>query len=159
MNWTLRPFCASDRTAILRLIVVLQDYERSISRTRLPGRFIAARYYRFLMRGVKKNRGRLLVARAGRAIVGYVCMWLYRERGEIITAPVTVAYVTDIVVVPKHRRLGIGLAMLRAADDFARERGVREVRIGVLAGNSVARRTYEAAGFRDFEVLLAKRLR
>jgi GNAT superfamily N-acetyltransferase len=50
-------------------------------------------------------------------------------------------------VVPEHRRLGVGRALLRRVIDEARMRGARTLLVEVLAHNVPARVLYEAHGF------------
>ncbi|HKO24934.1 MAG TPA: GNAT family N-acetyltransferase, partial [Chloroflexota bacterium] len=50
-------------------------------------------------------------------------------------------------VVPEHRRLGVGRALLRRVIDEARLRGARTLLVEVLAHNAPARVLYEAHGF------------
>ena len=58
----------------------------------------------------------------------------------------------DLAVVPRYRTLGIGRALLRAAEDRARERGCCKLTLEVQDDNRVARRVYEQFGFEDFVV-------
>jgi ribosomal protein S18 acetylase RimI-like enzyme len=50
-------------------------------------------------------------------------------------------------VVPEHRRLGVGRALLRGVIDAARARGARTLLLEVRARNAPARVLYEAHGF------------
>jgi ribosomal protein S18 acetylase RimI-like enzyme len=94
----------------------------------------------------------LLLARAGGALVGYALghiapvqeTWIYDtwQTGDRI------AEVESIGVLPEHRGDGIGSALLDALDREFAARGVDDVILGVLPGNTDARRLYERRGFR-----------
>lgn len=51
-------------------------------------------------------------------------------------------------VAPEARGRGAGRALLEAALDWARNKGCRQVHLGVTAGDSPALRLYQAHGFR-----------
>ena len=68
------------------------------------------------------------------------------------------AYVDALVVDPDARGRGVGAALLRFAEAWARERGCREVCLDVFAGNAGAIAFYERVGFRPDHVRLAKPL-
>lgn len=64
-----------------------------------------------------------------------------------------VAEVAGTYVVPESRRQGVGAALLEALLAHARSLdGVRQLRLGVSAGNAAAIRLYEAVGFTRYGV-------
>jgi ribosomal protein S18 acetylase RimI-like enzyme len=67
-------------------------------------------------------------------------------------------YISDLVVLPAYRRRGIGSALLRHAEAYARERGMTLLRINVLAKNQLAGRLYRTFGFSDYRIQLVKRI-
>jgi GNAT superfamily N-acetyltransferase len=58
----------------------------------------------------------------------------------------------DLAVLPRYRTLGIGRALLRTAEDRARERGCCKLTLEVQDDNRLARMLYEHFGFEDFVV-------
>lgn len=68
------------------------------------------------------------------------------------------AYVGELVVASGHERRGIGRALLRAAEAWAREQGFAALTLDTGAANRAARALYEAEGFEDEDVRLTKRL-
>lgn len=58
----------------------------------------------------------------------------------------------------EHRGAGYGRAIMLAAEDYARERSIDEVRLNVFGGNSIARSLYRSLGFLESTVQMAKRL-
>jgi ribosomal protein S18 acetylase RimI-like enzyme len=64
-------------------------------------------------------------------------------------------WIFGVGVVPQCRRRGLAETLLDAAHAAARERGVREMTLEVIAGNTAAHALYEKAGYRlvrDLEV-------
>lgn len=60
------------------------------------------------------------------------------------------AELNGIVVLPEYRSQGIGTRLIAAAEQMARERGFREVCVGVDIENTRARSLYERLGYRDW---------
>jgi len=80
---------------------------------------------------------RSLVVRAGRALVGYVCLW---EIGHEI-------HITNLAVHPRHRRRGVAQALLRAVLDRCRQAGAELAFLEVRPTNTEALSLYERFGF------------
>lgn len=58
----------------------------------------------------------------------------------------------DLAVVPSHRGQGVGTALLRAAEEHARERGCCRLTLEVQDDNTRARAVYGRFGFDDYVV-------
>jgi len=82
--------------------------------------------------------GRLnLVARRGRAIVGYVfAMYFFDEM-----------HVNKIAVAEAERRQGIALTLMKACDDFARREQIKTISLEVRESNDGAQAFYRRLGF------------
>lgn len=59
----------------------------------------------------------------------------------------SVLTIDNMYVVPEKRRSGIGQRLLAAAADWGRSEGASEIRLSVVAGNSIAEHFYEGEGF------------
>jgi ribosomal protein S18 acetylase RimI-like enzyme len=85
----------------------------------------------------------MLGAFDGETLSGFVAL-IHPQRAKLRHG----AEIAGMFVAPAQRRHGVGLALLRAAIDHARSLdGVRQVKLGVNATNTAARRLYESAGF------------
>jgi ribosomal protein S18 acetylase RimI-like enzyme len=62
------------------------------------------------------------------------------------------AFVSSIGIRPQHRRKGIGAALLDAAVEVCRERGMRRVLLEVADRNTRARGFYRKYGFTDADL-------
>ena len=92
------------------------------------------------------------------AIVGFAAVIARHDSDDILERNREHAYLTDLIVLDTCRGKGIGRRLLAAAEAWAAARGATSMRVGVLSANSAAHALYRSAGFRDYEVVLEKRL-
>jgi GNAT superfamily N-acetyltransferase len=81
-------------------------------------------------------------------------LWLgFTERSDGL-----VAFGYDFLVTSDRRRQGYGWAIMEAAEQVCRDRGVVEVGLSVFGFNSGARALYEQMGFEVTILQMRKRL-
>lgn len=101
---------------------------------------------------------RILLADVDGQVVGFLEASLrdYAEGCE--TAPV--GYLEGWFVAEPHRRRGVGAALVRAAEDWARGQGCTEMASDAELHNRLSHRTHEALGYEEVErvVLFRKTL-
>jgi GNAT superfamily N-acetyltransferase len=111
-----------------------------------PNQADAAGYASFLASQLDDHDAIVLVADN----LGEICGYVYAAveplswkdlRGEC-------GYVHDLLVADSARRTGVGQALLNAAIEWLRERGMPRVVLGTAAQNATARRLFEHRGFR-----------
>ncbi len=68
------------------------------------------------------------------------------------------AELSDLFVDARHRRRGVGRALVASAEEFARSRGCRSLQLTVGFDNDGARAFYRRAGFSDFALTMKKPL-
>lgn len=61
-----------------------------------------------------------------------------------------VVNIHDLAVLPGHRGIGIGRALMEAVETEALKRGVCKVTLEVLSGNTRAKGLYKSCGFGDY---------
>ena len=105
---------------------------------------------RFLADLASSGHSFLFVALAGGRTVGFISGEL--REGSPTFLPKTWASVDDVFVEPDHRNLGMGHALLRSVEEWAKERGASGVSLQVAAANARARKFYEDLGFREISV-------
>jgi GNAT superfamily N-acetyltransferase len=67
--------------------------------------------------------------------------------GSPLLEPARYAYVSSVYVMPEARRRGVLRALLRAADRWARARGLAQMRLHNVVGSAEAEGAWSALGF------------
>lgn len=128
-------------------LIELQDFERRLD-PRLPsGADIADAYLPKMLQRCKQTAGKVLLAEIDDVCAGYATILTKVQSDEIGDGDTEFGLIADLVVLEKFRQLGIGRKLLEAAERYARECGVRWLRIGLLAGNQAADELYSSMGF------------
>lgn len=163
MSFSIRPCKPADHDWVLQCEIDLQEHERAIHDTRLPGWPHTRDYLAMLWEHLAEGQGAMLIAEtpAGDRL-GLVA-------GHIVDAPwpmesadsTRYGYVSDIFVCPEARGTGVAQALLEAIANHLRaaDPTLTRLRVNVLAGNAIARRSYEKADFTPYEVMYERLLR
>jgi GNAT superfamily N-acetyltransferase len=147
-----------DRKGLRECIVALQDFERRLEPTLPAGEAIADAYLTFLFDQCARWSGQIVVAEDEVGIAGFVCVLTKVLPEEPNDPPQEYAYISDLVVLPRHRGQGVGGNLLARAEAVVRETGVGSLHVGVLAKNRAAHELYRSRGFNDLHIQLVKRL-
>lgn len=105
-----------------------------IERVSFPTPWSRAAYYREL---TDNTYAHYVVAKRGDEVVGYAGMWVLLDE----------AHVTNIAVHPRHRRRGIGEALMLQLMAIAREKGAARMTLEVRPSNKTAQKLYQKLGF------------
>jgi GNAT superfamily N-acetyltransferase len=103
-------------------------------------------------RFARQRRGAVayLIAWEGQVPIGHMLIHWTGLQNEPITAQLdSCAEIEDFVIRQDLRSRGIGRRMLAFAEDLARQRGFRQLGLGVGLGNPRARALYDAVGYHD----------
>ena len=147
MNLLIREAEAGDEPMLRESLIALQEYERTLEPRLRPGAEIADEYWRRLRAKCTEQGGATFIAQADGEIAGYVTVLARVPYEGLDDPPGEYAYVSDLYVSPQFRGRGCARALLARAEQHARARGAREIRIGALASNTPARELYRSAGF------------
>lgn len=155
---TIRPYdAAHDREALGACVIEQQDFHRGLESSWPEGHAIVDRYVRYLEDQSAAHDGRILVAEQAGDIVGFISV-ASSTQGESPDDPATYAWIHDVFVKATHRRRGLARRLMAEAESFARARGARQLRLGVLSSNQSARAMYRELGFREYVNVLSKGL-
>jgi GNAT superfamily N-acetyltransferase len=147
----------ADYPALRACFVELQAWEQSFE-PGLPAPEEAARpYLAEVFRNCAESSGRIFLADADGAVVGFVCV-LAKVFPSADDGLEPHAYISDLVVRATHRGRGVGRELMVRAESFAREVGAKKLKVGVLVRNVATHAFYRAGGFRDYTVQLVKPL-
>jgi len=136
----------------------MQDFERSIEPMLPAGVDMAGSYVQLLLNRCSGMSGSVVIAEVDQTVVGFVGVIARVDPNEPDEEATPYTYISDLVVLPAYRRRGIGTALLRRAESYARDRGMTLLRINVLAKNQVAGQLYRTFGFSDYRTQLVKRV-
>jgi aminoglycoside 6'-N-acetyltransferase len=145
--FTIRPATPEDEPALTELQRTSAIHHASIDpkRWRAPTPEDSAASRRYWHTRQPRDQG--LVAEADGTLVGMIELWLRRPadiRGARI--PKLDADL-GIVVAPDWRGRGIGTALLRSAEDWARSQGAERMILDLSSANTGALRLYERLGY------------
>jgi ribosomal protein S18 acetylase RimI-like enzyme len=153
-----REYRDADAGGVRVCVVELQDFERRIDDRLRPGDSIADEYLQHMLDRCRELAGAILVAEIDGVVAGFVRILARVRYDGLDEPPGEYALVADLAVRERFRRRGLGAALLRAAEDYARSRGATELRVGVLSGNRGAANLYRKVGFSAYLETLSKRL-
>ena len=105
----------------------------------------------------REANGKIFVAEQDNLVVGFAAVMSQEKFTEPDEPLGTYALISDLVVLSQYRRHGIGKQLLEHAERFAKAAGAKEIRIGVLALNTGARKLYRSAEFMPHLEVFVKR--
>ena len=88
------------------------------------------------------------------SVVG--CLWLGNAIDQ--TTGERYAHIFLLYVAPEHRRLGVGAALVIHAENWARERGDRQIGLQVFLSNQPAVNLYQKLGYQSHSLSMLKSL-
>jgi ribosomal protein S18 acetylase RimI-like enzyme len=161
MHLVICPYTGSDRPAVIAALTALQEHERAIHDTRLPGEGATGIYFDRLLDELAAKSGAFFVAEAGGKFAGLVAGFI--EAFEVVletTGSRIYGYCSDIYVAPEFRGTGLAQMLLNVMErHLAAQAPIERFRVNVLAVNRIACRAYERAGFVPYEVMYERIVR
>jgi len=152
-EFAIRPAAAGDRVALLEFVRALNLYEAAIEVDRRTDDDFPEPTLDVRMAEIEAKDGLAFVAvdLAGTPIgwiAGHIEPGVIYIREELRRC----GHISELYIVEGWRNRGVGLALIDAAGEHFRARGVKRLTIGSLAGNAVACAAYEALGFRPYAI-------
>ena len=147
-----------DGDRVRQLLIELQEYERSLEPSLPEGEKMVESYLLLLFERCRRWAGQILVALDNDSVAGLVAVLTKVPPEEPNEVQHEHAYITDLVVLPRYRGLGLGRSLLEHAENLARKSGATILRVDVLAKNSKAHDLYEHFSFQDFTIQMVKQL-
>jgi len=99
------------------------------------------------MVAMEGGQGAVIVAAIGPHLVGYLAFTVDSASASIREDVREHGFVSGLFVTRAHRSRGIGTALLRQAEAFCRERGLKRLMLTVAASNPDGQRLYTREGF------------
>jgi GNAT superfamily N-acetyltransferase len=137
-----------------QLVWAHHQYDRA--RFMAPGGDVGAGYAAFLGSQLDHADAVVLVAEQEGRIAGYLYAAVEPRNWKELRE--RAGFVHDIFVDDQYRGAGIADALLNAAFDWMRERGVPRAMLWTASANEHARRMFERRGFRSTMIEMTKEL-
>ncbi|MBS7648340.1 MAG: GNAT family N-acetyltransferase [Candidatus Bathyarchaeia archaeon] len=150
---SVRDLAASLRNLWLRLADEMFKIEGFI----IPSESNADRWIRFAEESVAEGRGFLIIAECDSEIVGFTFATISREFPLDATEH-AIGTINDVYVLPEYRGRGIGKRMVAECLGKIKARGIKNVRLSVLAENKAAIKLYKRLNFKIRSYEMFKRL-
>ncbi len=155
----IREYENKDREQVLKCIIELQDFERTLESDRLEGKKMAEKYLDYLLQEREKDKQWIFVSEEGETVVGFVSFWVEVDSEAMLAVTThTCIYISDLVILPRHRNQGIGEALMKKTEEVAKKEGINLAKVYVLAKNVKATDFYHKMGYRDYDIGLTKEL-
>lgn len=150
---------ADDRQDLVTMVQGLNRFERVISSDRAIDSISAERHFEYLEQRVLKSDGFILLAVKSGKKLGCLIATLEMENGHyVVPAQRPYGYVANLFVHDTARGQNVGRTLLDDAATRFRGKGLKQMRLAVLAGNNKAIAMYDRLGFSEHEKLLTKPL-
>jgi GNAT superfamily N-acetyltransferase len=161
MDFVIRPYVDADRPAVVGALITLQEHERALHDTRLPGDGNTAVYFDRLLDELAAKAGDVFVAEHAGRFAGVVTGFIEAYDVPLETSDSCLyGYCSDIYVEPAFRGTGLAQMLLDVLErHLAAQAPIARFRVNVLAVNRVACRGYERAGFVPYEVMYERIVR
>lgn len=112
----------------------------------------------FFAESIANEDAVIFIAEYGGVIVGAINCFIDESPDAPFIVPRRFVHIDDLVVDEDFRRRGIGQALLEQAHQWAHEKGLSEVELGVWEFNTEARALYEKLGYRTTRRRMRKKL-
>jgi ribosomal protein S18 acetylase RimI-like enzyme len=144
MDFLIRPYIEADRPAVVAALITLQEHERAIHDTRLPGGDNTAVYFDRLLDELAAKAGGFFVAEQAGRFAGLVAGFIEAYDVLLETSDSCLyGYCSDIYVEPAFRGTGLAQRLLDVLErHLAAQAPIARLRVNVLAVNRIACRGY-----------------
>jgi GNAT superfamily N-acetyltransferase len=147
-----------DEPAFAGFIDALQRFEHDFEPDRRIDEAVGRDYLAILLARVEKNDGRIFVAEQDNRPIGWVVFVVEDAPIYVVEEERRCGFVCELYVEEEWRGVGLGRRLVEACAEETRARGLKVLRIGVVARNERARKAYAAMGFEPYMLELRQYL-
>lgn len=90
--------------------------------------------------------------------LGFIMFYIERKPGSAFTRARSILYIDQITVLSAHQRKGIGMRLMKFAEDYARQEGVDQVELNNWAKNDVGRSFFAKNDFEYYNERMFKKI-
>ena len=153
MNIIIREYKMSDEGGVKRCIGELKKFESQFD----PDYFTSEDSIEKLFSDIKN--GKIFVAESENGIVAFISVVIENKNDELIVSKVDTVYISDFVVLPECRGMGIGHKLVKEVENFARTRNIKYLKLRVFSESEKTVGFYHELGFFDYETTMLKELK
>ena len=161
MNITIREFIELDRPQIIKWIETLHDYlvdidpDKRLRRQPNYGQVFSQELFDFINNG----QGKIFIACDNNIPIGFSAGAIDKQSDKNLleVIPSKLGVVSDIFVVEKYRRQGIGKQLLNKLENYLKDLDCDTLWLNVLDFNP-AHNLYSKLGFRNREIGMMKKI-
>ena len=146
----IRAAQTSDRDSVIEMAERLQEGVASWRNPQEVRRAVIGWVHESLANLADRDAAAFVAERNGE-VVGFVCA---SERSHFTGKVDT--YIGELVVMKKAEGLGVGRALVEAAEDWGRSRGRKRVVVDTGAANAPARQFYAALGYEEEDITVSR---
>jgi len=154
----IREYRPEDADRTRACIIELQDFCKQIDPQIGAGNAVVDKYFAYLLKQCAETEGKIYLAESDHQVIGMVCVFARVQSVAADEEDYEYAHISDLVVLADKRNQGIGRSLLKRAEEHARSKGAKILRIGTQAGNAIARDLYLGYGFKEKAVMMQKEI-
>jgi ribosomal protein S18 acetylase RimI-like enzyme len=147
-----------DRPSVKSLLLELFDLEKEVEPEWPSASEVIEPYFRYMLARCRKFEGTIFVAEDAGKVIGFISIWGKMKPNNPGDSQKERAFISDFVVHKPYRNRGIGPRLMAQAEEFARRKGVTNVRLYASGGNVRGRQYYKRQGYRELIVEFFKKL-
>ncbi len=139
----------------------LQDLEKSFSKDRTDGKEMATKHLAYLVEYTHVHKGEIILARENDLYCGFIVYYIEEfETADLHVIDSLKIYgeVSELYIRPNWRKKNLGKKLLDHAEQYFIERGIKRVKLTVLAKNKKACDFYSHMDYAPFEIVYQKYL-
>lgn len=157
----IREYQDSDKDSVINCLIEIQEYERALEPDRARGEDVAREMFQILLTHIAKKQGAIFIAELENEITGFISAHIENDPEQIIYYSQSNrewVFISDLVVLPKFRQKGIAKTLLKRVEQYATDNKIKNIKLTVLAKNTIAGSLYRQIGYRDYETTMVKDL-
>lgn len=158
MTLNIHTYTPQDESGIKQCITELKNYESQFDPDYCTNEESVNRLFKSILKE-KEDGGEIFVAENNNNIIGFVSLGIDDKNDELIVNKIPTVYISDIVVLKEYRGKGIGKELMKKAEDFTKEKGLKYLKLIAFAENSNAIGLYKSLGFEDYETTMIKEIK
>lgn len=139
-------------------IIDLQNYELAFDSEMLSGEATVDAWFQHVLEENKQKEGRIFIAEVDGKAVGFISLRIELKGEQILLPDIKSVLISDFIIHPEFRGKGIGKQLLQKAEEYAKEKNIKYIKLSVFAANTNAKDIYKNLGFKEYSVTMLKRI-